>query len=62
MVVYVYLDRQDIFIQNFEAKAIWRAIIDRKHICKYLKFNRTVKFPSQNQNLIHCANEWNRQN
>jgi hypothetical protein len=47
MLVYVYLDRQDIFIQNFEAKAIWRAIIDRKYICKYLKFNRTVKFPSQ---------------
>jgi len=35
----MYLNRYDIFIQNFKAKAIWWAIMDREGIGEDLKFN-----------------------
>jgi len=38
----MYLNRYDIFIQNFKPKAIWWAIMDRKCICKDLQFNYTI--------------------
>jgi hypothetical protein len=42
-----YLNRYDIFIQNFEAKAIWWAIMDRKGIREDLQFNYTINYMSR---------------
>jgi len=39
----MHLNRYDTFIQNFKAKAIWWAIMDRKCIGEDLQFDCTVK-------------------
>lgn len=48
----MYLNRYDIFIQNFEAKAIWWAIMDRKGIREDLQFTIELCESYRNQKIV----------